>query len=65
MDVYVCMALSPDVPSPSEILSEFLEKDVHLIMKGPTPRLCPPTLAFPDLNASFVFQVSVSQSRLF
>ena len=56
MDAYVCRSSSPTGPSPCEVLSNFLGKEVHLIMKGPTPRLCPPTLAFPDLKAQFVFQ---------
>ncbi|KIP10154.1 hypothetical protein PHLGIDRAFT_66205 [Phlebiopsis gigantea 11061_1 CR5-6] len=56
MDAYICRSASPSGPSPSDVLSEFLGKDVHLIMKGPTPRMCPPTLAFPDLKAKFVFQ---------
>ena len=56
MDAYICRSASSSGPSPSDVLSEFLGKDVHLIMKGPTPRMCPPTLAFPDLKAKFVFQ---------
>lgn len=42
--------------SPSEILSEYLGLQVHLAMKGSRPRICPPTLRFPDLDAPSYFQ---------
>ena len=56
MDAYVCSALSPTEPSPSQVLSDFLDRDVYLVMKGPRVRPCGPTEAFPDLKASAVFQ---------
>lgn len=58
-DAYIIEALSPSDPSPSKILSDFLDRPVHLVVKGPTPRFCPPTLAFPNLTATAVFQVCV------
>ncbi|KAG2070933.1 hypothetical protein BDR04DRAFT_1099163 [Suillus decipiens] len=42
--------------SPSEILSQYMELPVHLAMKGLRPRICPPTLRFPDLDAPSYFQ---------
>ncbi|KAJ3534892.1 hypothetical protein NM688_g7061 [Phlebia brevispora] len=56
MDGFICEPLSPSDPSPTEILSEYLGKKVHLMMKGPTPRSCPPTTSFPDLDANSVYQ---------
>lgn len=58
LDAYICEALSPTDPSPSQILSEYLERDVHLIMKGPSLRPCPPTVLFPELKAPVRFQVT-------
>ena len=57
MDAYICSPLALNEPSPSAILSKFLGKDVYLTMKGPTPRECPPTRAFANLQANSVFQV--------
>ncbi|OCH90529.1 hypothetical protein OBBRIDRAFT_592682 [Obba rivulosa] len=54
IDGYVCAHLSS--PSPSSILTNYLGRPVHLVMKGPRPRDCPPTTAFPDLKATAVFQ---------
>ena len=59
IDGYVCQSLDPSKPSPSEILSNYLGKDVHLVMKGPGIRFCEPTPAFPSLKADHVFQVSL------
>ncbi|KAI0640288.1 MOSC N-terminal beta barrel domain-containing protein [Trametes polyzona] len=42
--------------TPSEILSDYFERPVHLVMKGPTARVCPPTLAFPELSETAKFQ---------
>ncbi|KAH9923163.1 armadillo-type protein [Epithele typhae] len=42
--------------TPSEILSQYFKKPVHLVMKGPKRRRCPPTTAFPDLDESSLFQ---------
>ncbi len=57
MDGYICSPLSPSDSSPSDVLSEYLGKPVHLLMKGPAPRACPPTAAFPKLEAESVYQV--------
>ncbi|EMD31142.1 hypothetical protein CERSUDRAFT_120106 [Gelatoporia subvermispora B] len=59
VDGYVCARLpasSSSSASPSEILSTYLERPVLLVMKGPRPRACPPTEAFPELSATAVFQ---------
>jgi uncharacterized protein len=56
MDAYVCGAQSPTEPSPSQVLSDYLDRDVYLVMKGPTRRACPPTAAFPELRANTQFQ---------
>ncbi|TFK80892.1 hypothetical protein K466DRAFT_503094 [Polyporus arcularius HHB13444] len=53
---YVCPSSEPGTRSPSEILSDYFGRAVHLVMKGPRVRPCPPTWAFPDLEASAVFQ---------
>ena len=56
---YVCASLPDSDPSartPSAILSQYFGQPVHLVMKGPRVRPCPPTHAFPDLRASAVFQ---------
>lgn len=37
------------------MLSRYLERPVHLMMKGPEPRACPPTAAFPALEASALY----------
>ena len=57
VDGYICRSASPSAssPDPSAVLSQFLERPVHLIMKGPTPRACPPTAAFPALEASTLY----------
>ena len=52
----ICASLDPTGRTPSAILSQYFGKPVHLIMKGPKRRVCPPTHAFPDLEASSVFQ---------
>ncbi|KAH9926451.1 uncharacterized protein B0H18DRAFT_1085031 [Fomitopsis serialis] len=44
VDGYICQSVSSD-PSPSSILSEYFERPVHLMMKGPAPRACPTTSA--------------------
>ena len=59
IDGYICQPLSPTDSSPSDVLSEYLGKSVHLMMKGPAPRSCPPTLDFPDLQAESVYQVRI------
>ncbi|KAH8831667.1 MOSC N-terminal beta barrel domain-containing protein [Flagelloscypha sp. PMI_526] len=57
IDGYICEALDPTVcSSPSEVISRFLGIPVKLVVKGPTPRPCSPTPAFPQLSATHVFQ---------
>ncbi|KAI0686817.1 MOSC N-terminal beta barrel domain-containing protein [Cytidiella melzeri] len=56
IDGYVCQSIDSTQPSPSDFLSNYMGKDVHLIMKGPTIRPCRPTALFPNLKASGVFQ---------
>ena len=57
VDGYICQSKDSSDPfAPSQILSRDFNKDVHLIYKGPRPRPCQPTLDFPELNASAVFQ---------
>ena len=56
VDGYICQALYPALPSPSEVLSKYFGRPVHLVMKGPKRRACDPTLTFPDLDASAVYQ---------
>jgi uncharacterized protein YcbX len=43
-------------PSPSAILSKYFGKPVHLVYKGPVPRQVKPTVEFPNLHATAVFQ---------
>ena len=47
-------------PSPSQVLSDYLDRDVYLVMKGPTRRTSPPTASFPELRANVRFQVCTS-----
>jgi len=56
VDGYICEALPPTSPSPSQILSKYFDRPVHLVMKGPRRRACDPTQTFPDLEASAVYQ---------
>lgn len=42
--------------SPSEILSQYMGLPVHLAVKGPRLRICPPTARFPNLDAPSYFQ---------
>lgn len=56
LDGYICQALDPGSPSPSEVLSKYFDRPVHLVMKGPKRRTCNATRNFPDLDASAVFQ---------
>lgn len=52
----ICPSLDLDSRSPSDILSAYFGRPVHLAMKGPRIRECPATFAFPDLKASASFQ---------
>lgn len=56
VDGYICQSLELASPSPSEVLSKYFGRPVHLIMKGPKLRTCNTTQTFPDLVASAVFQ---------
>lgn len=56
IDGYICQTLHPTSPSPSEVLSKYFDRPVHLMMKGPKRRVCNPTQTFPDLDASAVYQ---------
>ncbi|KAJ7897246.1 hypothetical protein B0H14DRAFT_2333080 [Mycena olivaceomarginata] len=57
LDAYICEAL-PALPSqsPSEILSSYFGRPVHLVYKGPQPRPVDPTPTHPKLNTTAVFQ---------
>lgn len=55
LDGYIAQT-HPSFPSPSEILSEYFGKPVHLVYKGPRPRTVEPTAEFPKLEATSVFQ---------
>jgi uncharacterized protein len=52
IDGYICQSVPGTSLSPSLILSKFLSKPVHLVYKGPRPRMCMPTTAFPALEAT-------------
>lgn len=54
MQGYICETTSG--PSPSTILSEYVGYPVHLVVKGPRVRNCPPTLRFPKLDVPSYFQ---------
>lgn len=56
VDGYICQAVDPTSPSPSEVLSKYFGRPVHLVMKGPKYRACGTTQTFPDLVASALFQ---------
>lgn len=51
---YICEPF--DGRPPSTILSQYFGYPVHLVIKGPLPRRCPPTPRFPDLNTPSYFQ---------
>ncbi|EIN14228.1 hypothetical protein PUNSTDRAFT_58474 [Punctularia strigosozonata HHB-11173 SS5] len=58
LDGYICQSSEAGAPpdAPSASLSKFLGLSVHLVIKGPNPRYCQPTHAFPTLPAKLVFQ---------
>ncbi|TFY55475.1 hypothetical protein EVJ58_g8225 [Rhodofomes roseus] len=60
VDGYICQSIpsssSTPLPTPSSILSRYFERAVHLMIKGPSPRSCPPTSAFPTLEAYTLYQ---------
>jgi len=55
IDGYICESVAGH-GSPSTILSKYLQKPVHLVFKGPNPRLIDPTTSFPDLKATAKYQ---------
>ncbi|KAL9714675.1 hypothetical protein Ac2012v2_001334 [Leucoagaricus gongylophorus] len=56
LDGYICQSPVKGAPSPSEILSKYIGKPVHLTYKGPLPRAVDATYDFPDLKADAFFQ---------
>ncbi|KAH9949331.1 MOSC N-terminal beta barrel domain-containing protein [Amylocystis lapponica] len=50
IDGYVCESLSSSPSSPSATMSQYFGRAVLLVMKGPKPRSCPPTHAYPELK---------------
>ena len=60
IDGYICQGI-PALPgafneSVSSILSKYCGRPVHLVCKGPNPRICQPTFDFPNLDASLWYQ---------
>lgn len=60
IDGYICQGV-PALPgalneSVSSILSKYCGRPVHLVCKGPVPRICAPTFDFPNLDASLWYQ---------
>jgi len=56
LDGYICRSSVTGAPSPSEILSKYVGKPVHLTYKGPLLRAVDKTYDFPDLKADTFFQ---------
>ncbi|KAF9532098.1 MOSC N-terminal beta barrel domain-containing protein [Crepidotus variabilis] len=56
IDGYISEAISGPKGTASAILSKYFEKPVHLLFKGPEPRIVEPTAAFPDLAATSKYQ---------
>jgi hypothetical protein len=56
MDGYICQHSINGSITPSEIMSKFIGKPVHLIYKGPTPRAAEPSHEFPNLKAFSNYQ---------
>ncbi|KAH8119736.1 hypothetical protein DFH11DRAFT_1685253 [Phellopilus nigrolimitatus] len=57
IDGYICQSVDPeDREAPTRILTRFFGRAVLLVLKGPRPRPCAPTLAFPELKATAVYQ---------
>jgi hypothetical protein len=55
MDGYICEQSNGSI-GPSDIMSEYIGKPVHLVYKGPTPRAAEATHEFPELKAFSKFQ---------
>lgn len=56
VDGYICESLNGEGPSPSAELSKYMGKAVHLVYKGPRPRVADATLRFPELKATSKYQ---------
>lgn len=56
LDGYVCEALSADKGTASAILSQYFQKPVYLVFKGPRPRPIEATPGFPDLVGTAKYQ---------
>jgi uncharacterized protein YcbX len=56
MDGFVSQSLSDTPDAPSSVLSKYLGRPAHLAYKGPRPRPCSPTIAFPELNTTVSYQ---------
>ncbi|KAJ3575248.1 hypothetical protein NP233_g1216 [Leucocoprinus birnbaumii] len=56
LDGYICQSSVKGAPSPSEVLSKYFGKPVHLSYKGPDLRAIEATYDFPDLKANAYFQ---------
>lgn len=54
IDGYITQPCQPsgDPTLCSTVLSRYMGREVHLLYKGPRPRPAPPTVAFPDLEAT-------------
>jgi hypothetical protein len=55
MDGCIGQSLSGTPDAPSSALTKYLGKPVHLVYKGPRPRLCNPTFLFPKLEATVLY----------
>jgi len=56
VDGYICQSVNGAPSSPSDILSKYLGKKVHLVYKGPQPRSVDKTYEFPELKATVKYQ---------
>ncbi|KAF8167503.1 MOSC N-terminal beta barrel domain-containing protein [Crassisporium funariophilum] len=56
VDGYICESIEEPHLSPSESLSKYFGKPVHLVYKGPQPRTIDATTSFPTLKATAKYQ---------
>ncbi|KAF8641062.1 hypothetical protein AX17_000706 [Amanita inopinata Kibby_2008] len=57
LDGYICESLEPlAADSPTVVLSKYFGKPVQLMYKGPRARAVDPTVAFPHLTATAIYQ---------
>ena len=54
MDAFI--ARSANGPDPSTVLTQYFGRPVHLVYKGPRPRVIDATEAFPQLEATAKYQ---------